>query len=218
MRYKNRYLAGNFLAQKLGSYTDDRDAVVLALPRGGVPVGFAAATRLNVPLDVFIVRKLGTPNYPELAMGAIANGGVRVLNRDVIAALRIPQNEIERVFQEELTELKRREIAYKGSTELPDVKGKHVILVDDGLATGATMKAAVRAARILEPKRVICAVPVASELARHEFADEADEFICPFTPEPFGGVGQWYQDFSQISDEEVVRLLTLAKKRYSDAA
>jgi len=184
---------------------------VLALPRGGVPVGFEVATALGAPLDVFVVRKLGLPWEEELAMGAIASGGVRVLDSDLIRAARVSEAEVERVTAIERAELARRERQYRGERPFPDLRGKTVILVDDGLATGSTMRAGVAALRQEGPSRVVVAVPVAAPATGNAFRDIADEVVCAMTPEPFRAVGSWYHDFSQTSDEEVQELLDRAR-------
>lgn len=207
LRFRDRAEAGRLLAAKLTEYGNRPDVLVLALPRGGVPVGYEVAKALNVPFDVFLVRKLGVPGHEELAMGAIASGGVIVLNDDVVHALRIPQPLIDLVGQREKQELERRELAYRDNRPQPDVKGKAVILVDDGLATGSTMRAAIRALRQCEPVKIIVAVPAASPDTCEEFRDEVDEIVCALTPEPFYAVGLWYEDFSQTTDEEVRDLL-----------
>ena len=184
------------------------DPVVLALPRGGVPVGFEIARALRAPLEAFVVRKLGVPGQEELAMGALASGGLRVLNPEVVAALgSYARVAIERVTEREKEELRRREEQYRGARPFPDLKGRTVILVDDGLATGATMRAAARAVRAREPARLIIAVPVAPETSCEEMRAEADEVVCALTPESFFGVGQFYRDFQQTTDEEVRDLL-----------
>ena len=211
MQFEDRSEAGRFLAEALQAYRGRKDVVVLALPRGGVPVGYEVAQSLGAPLDVFVVRKLGVPGYPELAMGAIASGGVRVLNEDVVAALGPrAQEAIELVTEAELAELHSRERRYRGDRPPPDLRGRCVILVDDGLATGATMRAAARAVRQREPSEVVVAVPVAAESSCLEMREEADAVICARTPEPFYGVGQFYRRFSQTSDEEVRELLQRA--------
>jgi len=207
MLFRNRIDAGRKLATKLLHYRDDPEAIVLALPRGGVPVGFEVAQALHVPLDVFLVRKLGVPGHEELAMGAIASGGIRVLNDDVLRMLPIPERAIDAVAAEETEELKRREREYRGDRSPPDVHGKTVILVDDGLATGSSMRAAIKALRQLDPARIVVAVPVGARQTCAEFQDEADEAICVATPEPFLAVGYWYSDFEPTSDEEVRELL-----------
>jgi putative phosphoribosyl transferase len=209
-RFEGRTEAGKLLADKLTRYAGLRDTIVLALPRGGVPVAFEIARALSAPLDVFLVRKLGLPGQEELAMGAIATGGVRVLNRDVVAYLNIPQRVIDTVARQEQQELERRESLYRGDRPAPEVHGRTVILVDDGLATGSTMRAAIAALKKLEPGRIVVAVPVAPPSAVEELEKEVDEVVCLFTPEPFEGVGRWYQDFSQTTDQEVRNLLNRA--------
>ncbi len=211
MIFSNRSEAGKHLATKLLNYKDRDDVLVLALPRGGVPVAFEVAQALRVPLDIFLVRKLGVPGHEELAMGAIATGGVRVLNDDAVEYLGIPARVIELVAATELKELKRRELAYRGHRPEPDVEGKTVILIDDGLATGSTIRAAAQALRQQEPARIIVAVPVSAPQTCDEYRMGVDEIICAATPEPFLGVGQWYFDFSQTSDEEVSDLLERAR-------
>jgi putative phosphoribosyl transferase len=206
MLFRDRFDAGRRLAARLTHYADREDVVVLALPRGGVPVGHEVAEALGAPLDVFLVRKLGTPGHAELALGAIASGGVRVLNEQVVRMLR-PSEVIARVEEAERRELERREREYRGGRSPLDVRGKVVILVDDGLATGSTMRAAVAALRRLGPSRIVVAVPVGAPDTCEEFAGEADEAICATEPEPFYAVGMWYEDFSQTTDEEVRELL-----------
>jgi putative phosphoribosyl transferase len=208
--FQDRVTAGKFLATKLTEYTNRRDVLVLALPRGGVPIGFEVAQALHVPLDVFIVRKLGVPGHEELAMGAIATGGVRVLNQDVVQALHIPSYVIDRVAVAELRELARREREYRDDRPPPDVRDQTVVLVDDGLATGSTMRAAVQALRRQHPARIVVAVPTAAPETCDEFRSEVDQIVCAVTPEPFYGVGAWYQDFAQTTDEEVHDLLRRA--------
>jgi putative phosphoribosyl transferase len=210
MPFRNRSEAGRWLADRLQAYAQRPDVIVLALPRGGVPVGFELARSLNAPLDVFLVRKLGLPGQEELAMGAIASGGVRVLNDDVVRAVGVPASVIDDVARKEDQELRRREAAYRGSRPAPEVRGRVVILVDDGLATGSTMKAAVRAVRQMQPARVVVAVPVAAASTRDELAAEVDEVVCMTPPEPFLAVGRWYEDFSQTTDDEVRDLLQRA--------
>lgn len=206
--FKNRSEAGRFLAEKLRGYKNDPNVVVLALPRGGVPVAFEVAEALKAPLDIFVVRKLGVPGYDELAMGAIASGGIRVLNSRVVDYLDIPDETIERVAQREKGELQRRERLYRGTHPIIDVRGRTVIIVDDGMATGSTMRAAVSALRQQKPKEVIVAVPVGDRETCESFAKEVDTIcICAITPEPLDGVGLWYRDFEQTSDEEVRQLL-----------
>jgi predicted phosphoribosyltransferase len=205
--FRDRSEAGRLLASKLAAYVNCPDVLVLALPRGGVPVAYEVARALNVPLDVFIVRKLGVPGHEELAMGAVATSGVRVLNDKVVRGLCIPNYLINAVVAQELQELKRSERLYRGDRPPPDVRGRMVILVDDGLATGATMYAAIQALRKQQPARIVVAVPTASPESCEELRAEVDEVICSITPEPFYAVGFWYEDFSQTTDEEVRDLL-----------
>jgi putative phosphoribosyl transferase len=209
-RFQDRHDAGRRLAVELHAYANRSDVIVLALPRGGVPVGFEVATALGAPLDVFVVRKLGLPWEEEVAMGAIASGGVRVLDSDLIRAARVSEAEVERVTAIERAELARRERTYRGERPFPDLGGKTVILVDDGLATGSTMRAGVAALRQEGPSRVVVAVPVAAPTTCNALRDIADEIVCAMTPEPFRAVGYWYHDFSQTSDEEVQELLDRA--------
>ncbi|HET7513072.1 MAG TPA: phosphoribosyltransferase [Chthoniobacterales bacterium] len=208
MRFRDRIEAGELLAEKLLSYADQPDVLVLALPRGGVPVGAQVAKRLHVPLDVFVVRKLGLPGHPELAMGAIASGGVRVFNGEVVNALRIPEEVINAVTAQEYQELQRREKLYREDLPPPDLEGKTVILVDDGIATGSTMAAAISALRQLNVGRLVVAAPTIAPATRDYLRQQADEVIAVIVPEEFYGVGQWYEDFTQTSDEEVKSLLT----------
>ncbi|MBZ5566732.1 MAG: phosphoribosyltransferase [Acidobacteriia bacterium] len=210
MMFRDRFDAGETLAEKLREYAGRADVVVLALPRGGVPVGYEVARALGVALDVFVVRKLGTPGQPELAMGAIASGGVRVLNRDVVEALGIPDWAIEEATQQEQAELERREGQYRGDRPPLEVHGKTVILVDDGLATGSTMRAAAAALRKAGASRIVVAVPVAARATCDQLREEGNEVLCASTPEPFFAVGQWYKDFAQTTDEEVRDLLERA--------
>jgi predicted phosphoribosyltransferase len=213
--YRNRNEAGKYLAAQLESYIDRNDVLVLALPRGGVPVAYEVAKVLRAPLDIFLVRKLGVPGHEELAMGAISTGGVRVLNPDVVDYLYIPRGVIDAVAKSELRELERRELAYRGDRPEPDVVGKTVILVDDGLATGSTMRAAAAALRQQNPARIVVAVPVSAPQTCDEYRMGVDEIICAMTPEPFMGVGRWYKDFSQTTDEEVRELLERAQHLYA---
>jgi putative phosphoribosyl transferase len=208
--YRDRRHAGAELASDLRHLKDRNDVVVLALPRGGVPVGYEIARAIDAPLDVFVVRKLGLPGHRELAMGAIASGGVRVLNEDVVQWYRIPETAIDAVAREEQTELERREREYRAGRAPVPVQGQTVVLVDDGLATGSTMKAAVQAVRAHAPARIMVAVPVGSPDTCREFADIADEIVCARAPEYFAAVGQWYRDFSQTTDAEVRDLLQSA--------
>ena len=213
--FRDRRQAGELLATKLAAYANRRDVIVLALPRGGVPVAYEVAKALNVPLEVFVVRKLGVPGYEELAMGAVASGGVRVLNDQLIEQLGIPQYVIEAVTAQELQELKRRESLYRGGRPPPEVRGRTVVLVDDGLATGSTMQAAVRALWQLNPARIVVAVPTSSKDTCDALRPLVDEIICAITPEPFHAVGLWYEDFSQTTDQEVRELLS--RRTVSDA-
>ena len=205
--FRDRREAGRLLATKLAAYANRPDVIVLALPRGGVPVAYEVARGLGAPLDIFLVRKLGVPGYEELAMGAIATGGVRVLNDQLVGGLRIPDYIVDEVAASEQQELARRERLYRGDRPTPDVRGRTVILVDDGLATGATMLAAVKALRQQQPARIVVAVPTASPETCEQLRAEVDEVICAITPEPFHAVGLWYEDFSQTTDEEVRDLL-----------
>ncbi len=217
MLFRDRSDAGRRLAAALTAYAGRSDVVVLGLPRGGIPVAYEVARRLGAPLDVFVVRKLGVPGQEELAMGAIATGGVRVVNDDVVRALGIPAGVIDRVAEREARELERRQRSYRGDLPAPEVAGKAAILVDDGLATGSTMRAAVAALRQLGPDRVVVAVPVAAESTCADFRREVDEMVCLATPEPFLAVGRFYEDFSQTSDEEVSSLLAQARATAAEA-
>ena len=210
-KFRDRSEAGRRLAQRLAKYADTANVRVLALPRGGVPVAFEIAQALHAPLDVFLVRKLGVPGQEELAMGAIALGGVRVLNDSVVRMLGIGEATIDRVAAREEQELVRRDRAYRGDRSAPDVTDCTVIVVDDGLATGATMRAAVAALRRLNPRRIVVAVPVGARETCDDLAAEADELVCLASPEPFYAVGLWYQNFLQTSDDEVRALLRQAE-------
>ena len=207
--FRDRTEAGRLLGEKLREYADRSDVVVLALPRGGVPVGYEIARALNAPLDVFVVRKLGVPGHEELAMGAIASGGVRVLNQDVLG-LGIPKEIVNLVTAKEQRELERREREYRDGRSSVDVRGRTVILVDDGLATGSSMRVAAMALKKKQPAEIVVAVPVGSPETCAEFQSVVDKVVCAVTPEPFWAVGQWYRDFSQTSDEEVRDLLSRA--------
>jgi predicted phosphoribosyltransferase len=218
MIFTDRYDAGQKLAARLENFAGDPNVILLALPRGGIPVAYEVARALHVPMDVFIVRKLGFPGHEELAMGAIASGGVRVLNQEVVEHLGIPESVIDSVARQEEEELHRREQLYRGDLPFPDLRGKTVILIDDGLATGATMRAAARAVRAEGAKRIVVAVPVASPETCREFETEVDETICAVTPLSFFAVGQWYQDFRPTSDEEVRELLMKVMKDLPRAA
>lgn len=214
-RFRDRTQAGQKLAAELQDYADRSDLLVLGLPRGGVPVAFEIAQKLGAPLDVFLVRKLGVPGREELAMGAIATGGVRVLNDEVVQGLHIADDVIDQVVHREQQELKRRERLYRGDRPQPEIQNRTVIIVDDGLATGATIRAAVKALRQHRPAHIVVAVPVAARETYEEFREEMDEIVCPLTPNQFSAVGLWYQNFSQTTDEEVLELLN---KAWDDAA
>jgi predicted phosphoribosyltransferase len=205
--FPDRTEAGRLLAEKLTKYSGRDDVIVLGLPRGGVPVAYEVARSLGVPLDVFIVRKLGVPGFEELAVGAIASGGVRVLNDDVVRALPNAAEIVEAVTQRETAEMERRETKYRDGRPAPEIRGRTVILIDDGLATGATMRAAVKALRERGAAKIVVAVPVGPPDTCREFEDVADEVVCASAPEFFQAVGQYYEDFSQMSDEEVRELL-----------
>jgi predicted phosphoribosyltransferase len=206
-QFADRYEAGRRLAGELSAYVGRRDVLVVALPRGGVPVGFEVARALKAPLDVMQVRKLGVPGHEELAMGAIASGGVRIVSENVVEALRIPERVIATVAAAEAQELERRERIYHQDRSFPDVRGRTVILVDDGLATGSTMRAAAAALRALGAERLVAAVPVAPKESCDTLREVVDDVVCASTPERFLAVGEWYQDFAQTSDEEVSELL-----------
>jgi len=205
--FRDRAEAGRRLASRLVKYANQPDVQVLALPRGGIPVALEVAKALNVPLDIFLVRKLGVPGHEELAMGAIASGGVLVLNRDVVESLRISRALIEAVRVRETQELARRERLYRDARPPPNLRHKTVILIDDGLATGSSMRAAVAAVRGFHPNRVVVAVPMAAASTCEEFKNEVDEIICAETPQPFYAVGAWYQDFSEVTDDQVRDML-----------
>jgi putative phosphoribosyl transferase len=211
--YQDRTQAGQVLAQYVLAHVSDLNPLVLALPRGGVPVAFEVARALHADLDVFLVRKLGLPGHEELAFGAIASGGVRVLNRELIEELHVPEDLISRVTALEEEELKRREHLYRQNRPPLALRDRTVVLVDDGLATGASMMAGVRALRPHNPRRIVVAVPVAAPETYEQFRREADEIICPATPEPFVAVGGWYDDFSQVTDNEVRKLLEQAARK-----
>ena len=210
-RFRDRRDAGRRLAADLMAYAGRPDVIVLALPRGGIPVGYEVAKVLGAPLDVFVVRKLGVPGYEELALGALASGGARVVNDDVLRIYRISDDTLNDVTRMEQAELERRERQYRGDRPFPELAGKIIILVDDGLATGATMRAAVAALRKKSPARVVVAVPVSAAETCAAFRGIADEIVCAVTPEPFYAVGLWYEDFSQTTDEEVRELLAEAR-------
>jgi putative phosphoribosyl transferase len=216
MSYRDRRDAGRALAERLSHFKGCSDLIVLALPRGGVPVAYEVAHALGVPLDVFVVRKLGYPGQEEYAIGAIASGGVQVLNPFAIDG--VSELQLGHIVSRERAELARREALYRGSKPPVDVRGRTVIVVDDGLATGSTMRAAVAALRQRDPARLIVAVPVGAEDTCQQLRSEADEVVCPSTPSPFRAVGLWYQEFPQTSDDEVHRLLEDAKREYAMAA
>lgn len=218
MHFRDRKEAGELLAEKLLTYAHQPDVIILGLPRGGVPVAAEVAKRLQVPLDVFVVRKLGLPSHPELAMGAIASGGVRVLNPEVVNPLRVPESVIETVTTRELQELQRREQSYRGSLPPPAVEEKRVILVDDGIATGSTMLAAVAALRQLKAGKITIATPTVAPSTYEHLQNKADEVVALLVPEQFFGVGQWYDDFAQTSDEEVHQALAQLHRPNNSAA
>lgn len=211
MRFRDRHHAGQLLAGLLRGYAQRSDVIVLALPRGGVPVAFEIAQAIEAPLDVFMVHKLGVPGHPELAMGAVASGGVQLLNEDVVGALDIDRHTIERVTDLATQELERREVIYRGHRPAPDLGASTVVLVDDGLATGASMLAAIRALRRRKVGKIVVAVPVAPPDTCASLRDEADDCICLAQPTPFHAVGMWYEDFEQVSDAEVCDLLERAR-------
>lgn len=212
-RFRDRTEAGRLLAERLHQYAGRNDVLVLALPRGGVPVGLEIARALDAPLDLVIVRKLGVPGQEELAMGAIATGGVRILNEEVVRMLDLTDDVIERVAAEEERELERRERAYRGDRPPPEVRGRTVILVDDGVATGSTIRAAMAAIRSRQPARLVVAVPVAPPETCEMLREEADEVICLLTPEAFFAIGAYYDSFPQLTDDEVRRLLEQAPRQ-----
>lgn len=216
--FRDRSHAGQVLASHLQAYVDRPGVLVLGLPRGGVPVAHEVARALHAPLDVFIVRKLGVPGQKELAMGAIASGGMRVLNRQVIASLGIGEDQIESVVQREADELDRRERLYRNGRPAPQVSGRTLILVDDGLATGATMRAAVAALRSRSPHAIVVAVPVGARSTCEELRAEVDDLVCARAPERFYAVGMWYDDFTQVTDQDISELLDRAAVESSHAA
>ncbi len=210
--FKDRFHAGRLLAGALQQYASREDTIVLGMPRGGVPVAYEVASRLQLPLDVIVVRKLGVPGYEELAMGAIASGGILVINEPVVRAVGVPREIIDKVAEEELQELRRREIAYRGHGGAPEIRGRMIILVDDGIATGSTIHAAIKALREQAPARIIVAVPTAPRETCAELELVADEVVCLKQPQNFGAVGLWYEDFTQTSDAEVASLLEAATR------
>jgi predicted phosphoribosyltransferase len=216
MRFRDRTDAGRILAGSLRHLAGRPDVVVLGLPRGGVPVAYEVATALGVPLDVLLARKLGVPGHPELAMGAVAGGGVQVLNRAVVDGLRISADAVDQVAAREAAEVERREQAYRSGRARPSLAAKVVVLVDDGLATGATMRAAVAAARAQFPARVVVAVPVGAGQTCAALAPEVDELVCVRTPASFHAVSQWYDDFAQVTDDQIRALLRPEETRRED--
>ena len=218
LRYSNRSEAARLLAQALQPYAGGSDMLILGLPRGGVPVAYEVAQTLKAPLDLMLVRKLGVPGHEELAMGAIATGGIRVLNAEVIERLGISDTEVERIAAREQQELQRRDRVYRGHRPPPDMEGRCVILVDDGLATGATMRSAIAAVRQQKPARLVVAVPVAPLHTVARLREEADEVVCPATPEPFFSIGRWYEDFAPVTDEDVRVLLEQAWREQPEQA
>jgi putative phosphoribosyl transferase len=218
MLFLDRSDAGRKLAAALSRYAGNANVQVLGLPRGGVPVAFEVAQALRAPLDVFIVRKLGVPSQPELAMGAVASGGVRVLNDEVLKQLGIPPSVVDHVAAVEQLEIERRERSYREGRPAPTLEGKTVILIDDGLATGSTMRAAAHGVRLQRPARTVIAVPVAAGMTCEVLRDDADEIVCLATPSQFFAVGQWYRNFEQTTDDEVRDLLTRAGAARSRAS
>jgi putative phosphoribosyl transferase len=218
MIFADRTDAGRKLAGRLTAYANRNDVIVLGIPRGGVAVAFEVAARLHAPLDIFLLRKLGVPSQEELAFGAIASGGVRVLDRDIIEALGVSEKEIEVVTSKERKELRRREQVYRGDRPALDLRGKTVIVVDDGVATGSSMFAGIEALRQLEPSRIVVAVPVAPSRTCLRLTEEVDDVVCLQTPLSFHAIGQFYEDFSQVGDEEVMALLTHAELQASETA
>lgn len=215
-QFQDRAEAGKLLAACLQGYASKPGLLVLALPRGGVPVAFEVATALGAPLDVFVVRKLGVPGQEELAIGAIASGGVRVLNQEVVHSLHIPAQVIDRVTADEQRELRRREFVYRGERPVLDVNRRTVIVIDDGLATGATMRAAIAALQAYRPGQIVVAVPVAELLSCRALAEQVDEVVCLMTPEPLQAIGLWYVDFSQTTDDQVCELLARAARNHNN--
>lgn len=216
-RFKDRIQAGQLLAQELSAYANCPNGIVLGLPRGGVPVAFEVAIALHLPLDVCLVRKLGTPGHPELAMGAIAPGGTRILNQDVIRLRHIPGAAIEKVTAQEEAELERRNQLYRGDRPIPNLYDRTVILVDDGIATGATLRAAIALVQQQTPARIVVAVPVASPSTCQQLSETVDEVICVSQPDDLYAIGLWYEHFNQTSDEEVQSLLRQAQVELSMA-
>jgi putative phosphoribosyl transferase len=214
-RFRNRAEAGRLLASQLTCFAGRPNVRILALPRGGVPVACEIARALKLPLDVFVVRKLGVPGQEELAMGAVASGNVRIVQPQVLEALRIPQSVMEAVTAEEIRELARRERAFRGDRPSPDVRDRTIILVDDGLATGSTMRAAVAALKLQRPERIVVAVPVAASETCQQLRNEVEQIVCLKTPTSFQAVGLWYEHFPQLTDEEVRTLLRKAEESWA---
>lgn len=212
MKYRNREAAGQRLAKSLAGFAGDSSVIVLGLPRGGVPVAAEIAAVLHAPLDVIIVRKLGMPGHAELALGAIASGNMTVFNDDILQGMPVPQTVIDRILQSERIELKHRETAWRGAVPFPPITGKTVILVDDGIATGATMRAAIQAVRTQGPARLVVAVPVAALSVCQTLEKLADQLVCPERPEMLQAVGRWYEDFAQTEDSHVIELLEKSRK------
>lgn len=210
--FANRTSAGRELAEALDGYQDRENVIVYGLPRGGVPVAFEVATALQAPLDVLIVRKLGVPGHPELAMGALASRGAKVINDSVVRQLGIPDDDIDRITEQQRQEVEERERRFRGDIEVPDPKGAVAIVIDDGMATGSTMRASIQALREMSPAEIVVAVPVASPDVCEEFEQLADDVVCLATEHPFGAVGMWYEDFDQTTDQEVIDLLAKARK------
>jgi putative phosphoribosyl transferase len=213
--FKDREDAGRRLAERLSRYRDERP-IVFALPRGGVPVGYEISRALRVPLEVFVARKLGAPGQPEFGIGAVAPGGVRILNEDVVRRLGIPDDYVERITELETAEVERRLRHFRGERPQPEVRGRTVILADDGLATGVTARAAVRALRRLEPRRLVLAAPVCAAQSSELLGPEVDELVCLEAPPDLGAIGFWYRDFSQTTDEEVIELLERARREHEE--
>jgi putative phosphoribosyl transferase len=214
-RFANRSAAGRELAEALGSYQARDNVIVYGLPRGGVPVAFEVATALRAPLDVLIVRKLGVPGHLELAMGAVAAGGVRVINDSVVRQLGISDDDLERITEQQRDELEERERRFRGDIEAPDPEGAVAIVIDDGIATGSTMRASIEALREMSPAEIVVAVPVASPDICEEFEQLANDVVCLATEQPLGAVGMWYEDFGQTTDQEVIDLLAKAREQLS---
>jgi predicted phosphoribosyltransferase len=213
MVFPDRIAAGRMLGERLAPFANEQPLLVLALPRGGVPVAFEVAMALHAPLDVFLVRKLGFPGHEELAIGAIASGGTRLLNQAIIRGLHLPPQRVEAITQEETKELERRERLYRGNRDAPNIPGHTLILVDDGIATGSTMRVAVSALRQKGPRKIIAAIPVAPSAVCKQLQQEADAVVCLSTPTDFFAVGEWYRDFSQVNDETVRELLERAESQ-----